>query len=595
MIDFYAKSAINRAITEKAGLTLKYIPPWEENQVPRTDGGCCFIPTPVPTWTSAQWDVHFDSNFHEVGHNLGECNDVWSLIKSENIDTSTPRGVCLNVVDDHRNDSFRCALYRGMKQYHEKALPQHIDKLCRSEWPIAGTNPIFDMTKVMFAFDLQARSTWVKSFTDIELGITAKFDADDLSKLELLMEGYFDRYLKLRTAVEELKFVDDVLKEVFDFTEEEASEKPDEPTDGEPNDEGDPGDDDGDSDGDEGDPKEGGKPSDKAIKIDYKDFLESDHGDGETGLPCNLDIDYGDLKERMDYVPHTNESTVIIDYSAGQTCSVVGGRDIEYVSHKQVDNQLERLHVPTIASKLRRYLQVMSQKRTRYNQKRGKLNSGSIHRILGENKFRAEHVFKVTDSKLSLDTCASILIDLSGSMVSDKKAAVAFASAIALTSVCSALNINHEIVGFTECSEGYNGTRKRTNIFNVYKAFNKRISVDKLKDHFIKSSSLMEKNADGDSILMAHGRLMAQKSARKILIVLSDGEPACVGGDIAHFTKQVIKGIEKSHDCDLIGVGILDSSVKIFYTNCEVINCLDELPEALVKILKDLVTNGSEI
>ena len=99
----------------------------------------------------------------------------------------------------------------------------------------------------------------------------------------------------------------------------------------------------------------------------------------------------------------------------------------------------------------------------------------------------------------------------------------------------------------------------------------------------------MSSNADGESILWAYHRLIQQPNPRKLLIVLSDGSPAGGNGGIVQFTKKTIKEIERQKQCEIYGIGIMDSNVKHFYSNWAVINHADELEGALLKLISDYI------
>jgi cobaltochelatase CobT len=98
----------------------------------------------------------------------------------------------------------------------------------------------------------------------------------------------------------------------------------------------------------------------------------------------------------------------------------------------------------------------------------------------------------------------------------------------------------------------------------------------------------MEENADGDSILFAYNRLKGRKEKKKLLIVLSDGQPAAHRGrGIYGFTHKVVKQIEKEGVVDIYGIGIESSAVENFYTQHTVINDSSELEKALLTVLKN--------
>ena len=98
----------------------------------------------------------------------------------------------------------------------------------------------------------------------------------------------------------------------------------------------------------------------------------------------------------------------------------------------------------------------------------------------------------------------------------------------------------------------------------------------------------MSGNSDGESIMWAGERLLARKERKKIMIVLSDGQPAGSGGrGIYDFTHRVVKELEKV--IDVHGIGIHSSSVKRYYKSNEVIHDTEALEKAILSVLKNKV------
>jgi cobalamin biosynthesis protein CobT len=98
-------------------------------------------------------------------------------------------------------------------------------------------------------------------------------------------------------------------------------------------------------------------------------------------------------------------------------------------------------------------------------------------------------------------------------------------------------------------------------------------------------------NSDGESLLWAYNRLVRQEAPRKVLIVLSDGQPCACGGSTeqaANYLKFVASNIEAG-PVELYGVGVETNAVKDFYSDYCVINDADELESTLLEIVKKKV------
>ena len=96
-------------------------------------------------------------------------------------------------------------------------------------------------------------------------------------------------------------------------------------------------------------------------------------------------------------------------------------------------------------------------------------------------------------------------------------------------------------------------------------------------------------NADGDAVMYAIETLVSRREARKMIIVLSDGMPSSSAPSLnaADMLKASIK-CAKQRGIELYGIGIMDSSVKIFYgQNTKVINTLEEFDQALLGTLAE--------
>jgi len=103
----------------------------------------------------------------------------------------------------------------------------------------------------------------------------------------------------------------------------------------------------------------------------------------------------------------------------------------------------------------------------------------------------------------------------------------------------------------------------------------------------------MDSNADGDFLLWAYGELMKQKAQRRILFVLSDGQPAATDNhgnwDIDAYTKKVATDITKTGLIEIYGIGIEDETVEHFYKDHCVIKNSNELEEKLLTVLRNKI------
>lgn len=230
----------------------------------------------------------------------------------------------------------------------------------------------------------------------------------------------------------------------------------------------------------------------------------------------------------------------------------------------------------------------------------GKLDS---RRLVGA--YRADpKVYKAREPVAELDTAVTLLVDLSGSMCG-YEADLATDVIVVLSEVLAKVNIPFEVTGFNSRSnapgEGedwrlaYRSHAKTYARFEpidiyVFKAFDERFAeakpiIGQIAEH------AGGNNVDGEALMMVYPRLAKRSERRKVLMVLSDGAPACVTNMdhlLAKHLKDTVKHIAKT-GVECIGIGIATEQVKHYYLRNVVVNDLADLGnraiEQLAKVL----------
>jgi hypothetical protein len=115
------------------------------------------------------------------------------------------------------------------------------------------------------------------------------------------------------------------------------------------------------------------------------------------------------------------------------------------------------------------------------------------------------------------DYAISLLVDLSGSMGDSNKIEETFKAVVLFAEVLDRLGISMEIIGFNDC-------------LYEYKKFTDRFDKDRRESllemfYEVRSGAGKAWNDDGWALGEVEKRLEIQKQDRKIMIVLSDGEP----------------------------------------------------------------------
>jgi cobaltochelatase CobT len=234
----------------------------------------------------------------------------------------------------------------------------------------------------------------------------------------------------------------------------------------------------------------------------------------------------------------------------------------------------------------------------------GRLHGGSLHRLMVKD----DRVFRRKQEAPSKETAVTLLVDNSGSM-SGPKMKTAAAVAYALSSTLERVGIAHEVIGFTthynisgKMKDEYKAEVERTGVpytrvepiyMPIYKGWDERLTAD-TKKRFAKMFSradFLSQNIDGECIRIAAERLMRRREQRKVLIVLSDGSPACGSPfphEITKDCKRAVIEVTKAH-IETIGIGILTDCVKRFYPKHVVLNDLAELPKTVMGELKRIL------
>ena len=248
--------------------------------------------------------------------------------------------------------------------------------------------------------------------------------------------------------------------------------------------------------------------------------------------------------------------------------------------------------------------------------RRGRLHAPNLHRIVAGD----DRVFTRKEEAPQLDTCISLVIDCSGSM-SGQRLKLATETAFAIASVLERINVPFECLGFT-CNSGdpitrdkdYNRelveadriapiARHHPIIMPKFKLFEERFITPVQKrfgaifnqggnTHNLGFS--MSSTPEGCGIEFAARRLLKRKEKRKIMLVMTDGEP---GGPLMNHTlygiyrkqsEDMVKAVAAA-GVDIVGVGIMHSGPKRYYPNAIQVDNIEEMPRELLRVLKSLI------
>lgn len=288
-------------------------------------------------------------------------------------------------------------------------------------------------------------------------------------------------------------------------------------------------------------------------------------------------------------VPFTREYDKVTDYSGR------GDRN-QYADRKRMVMK----HVNPIKQHLERVLLVKENKKMIPERERGMLNNRTLANLCIDKNYRTP--FRQFSKIDTTNVAVSLVIDCSGSM-SGNKIEVARQTGLALGESLKALGITFEIVGFNT-NDYVDMSRKAKGLsadaiarFNRYgTGLNHMIfkSFDSNDLSGICNAKAGGCNADGESITWAAKRLAERKEKRKIMIVLSDGQPSYGGANhevLAGDLKRVINLMPKS-GIEPIGIGICTDDPKLFYDDYVIVNDVSKLSTVVVSKLAKLLEEG---
>lgn len=263
--------------------------------------------------------------------------------------------------------------------------------------------------------------------------------------------------------------------------------------------------------------------------------------------------------------------------------------------------------VNVMRTKLRRVLLSKENRDWDFGRQQGRLDTKRL--TSAYNGF--ESVYKMRKDREEFDTAVHLLVDLSGSMRAGSPSSrmeVAGSAAIAFAECLEGSGIKYQVSGF---DNGFNGAsypeeyysmRRSGSSFHrvepmnniIYKGFNDSLQVSRPALSVLPYST-GQNNADRCAVLWAYKELTKMPQKRKVLIVLSDGQPEnhMIKGDyevLYSGLKDAITDISKKVEC--VGIGIQTSSVSQFYKNSVTIKNLEDLSGTVFNKLSELLLNG---
>jgi len=545
-------------LSKATGCTVHWLP--EGDDQPRT---CMktkkvYLPRPKAKWGKHERTIWRASAHHEFGHHHPSQPPLVAAMRREGISFSSKMGGAINALDDIWQEMVRTREYRGAGQeldYMQGAMCK------RGAEYLAKSAPSDMFIPEICGFMYKARAKWQ--------GHVAKYVDDYLKHVDVAKwDGYVDRVNELidhpEPAEELIRIVREMLEADGDDPE-ECKGEPDKPESGEAGD----GEDDGESDGDGDAPGKGGKSGDsdsdgegEAVKVSYKELMGHDHTESGT-VPDGAKplIEYDHSRRNYEPIP-------LDDFVVGVPKNPLQ-EGLDGLIHRKLEDNAK------VSQRIGRYFQAASQNGKVYQQKRGKLTSKHLTRgMMGDPR-----VFNKRTERIDTTADVYLLGDASGSMGYGMFSTMA-CGMISLTKALKVAKVPVKIACFTE--------RRSTCYHYLIHDWNEPANEEVMRDRFARCD-LMQ-NADGDNVMYAYRELIARPSKRKILIVLSDGEPCCHHpGDAYNYLKDVTRAIVQEGRVELYGVGMGTKAVKAFYPEYALLDDESEIEDCIINIVKDKI------
>jgi cobaltochelatase CobT subunit len=333
-----------------------------------------------------------------------------------------------------------------------------------------------------------------------------------------------------------------------------------------------------------------------------KDQLESKiSGYMKEAQPTGTD--YRVLSTRYDEV-YTRNSTNKRHDRRHERFKVANANDYE-----KVKLELGGL-VNTMKAKLRRALMAKENRDWDFGREFGKLDT----KRLVAGSLGSQTVYKQRKDRLELDTAVHFLIDLSGSMGGEKSRVTRDAT-IAFSECLEGTQIRYQVSGFDNSSVYETGSARglgpvvqkawdtgakyhRYEPLNIikFKDFSEPLQLAKGPISTINSCA-SGNNSDRDAVIWAYHELLNRPEKRKILFVLSDGQPANETINVSG-RGTLVAGLKNAIDecgkngVECVGIGILTDHVKNIYPKSVSITKVNDLSGAIFTQLSNLLTGG---
>lgn len=520
------------AITGKLGTTVVI-----DGSHPRTDGKVIYLPD------GGECALGF--LVHESGHVKFTDFDVWTEAIKQAKNPSTFKHV-MNSLEDGFIEKAIINTFPAFKQ----DLDNVIEIIAKKDWfgTLEQTNPInIFFGKILL--DVRFKNQGYTVLSELSEYYDGKF-------IEIFGQDIFD---KVSEVTFEGRFIDsteksaELTQKIFEILNDKLDEKDEK--------------DDSDNEESDSDPQEDSQ--DEKVHEIIKSILDA----GEDELPDSIEDALKDLanKEAEEKAKKKN----------GSESRLIGKRLIRNGDYS-VGNNLKQSTTKVSAElvrHLKRMFEAKSLSHRRYKSSGGDL---SLSRIVSgiASGWKEDKFFQKNERpEQKLNTAIHFLIDASSSMMEEdrkidlaKEALMAFMMAV---SGFEEISVGASVFpyDYNENGEGFTGI--------LLKHGEKLNKVIPRFDFPVCGGTPL-----GSSISNAVFDLLETKHKKKIIFVLTDGEP----GD-SYILKKALSEIEEDGRVTVYAIGIKSNSVKAYFKNNQVIHNLNDLIPAIIEFAKKQIFN----
>ncbi|MCL4130189.1 UNVERIFIED_CONTAM: hypothetical protein GTU68_054849 [Idotea baltica] len=278
----------------------------------------------------------------------------------------------------------------------------------------------------------------------------------------------------------------------------------------------------------------------------------------------------------------------------------------------KLDQQIERHSslVGRLSGRLQRLLMAQQRRHWIFDLDEGHLDTSRLTRVvtqpLSALSFKAESELKFKDTSITL------LLDNSKSMLG-KPITIAASCADLLAQTLERCGISVEILGFTTTElhggksvaqwqeSGASADPGRLNGLRhiIYKAADTPYRTARKSLGLMLRGDILKQNIDGEALMWAHSRIVNRPEQRKIIMMISDGEPidtstmsANPQNYLVEHLHTVIGDIKRNGRVELVAIGI-GHDVSVYYDRSITIYDVKKLGRAMLTQLDDLFRDSS--